>query len=683
MTAMNSASSGHRVDRDYLPHVDGLRAVSVISVLLFHLNIPAFKGGYVGVDVFLVISGFLITRLMIQELEVTGRLSLKNFYYRRVRRILPALLATLAVSTILMCLILSPSHLEQYGGSLLAASFGVSNFFFWLEADYFATASQFKPLLHTWSLGVEEQFYFFWPLFLIAVYKIGLRKALPILFVAVILLSWWTNVPFSDGLVWRLSQVAPETAKLFEDGKSSLFFLLPFRVYEFALGGLMVHTLPFLLRNRSFNDILFLSGLFLIGWSVVTFDATMLFPMHAAWIPCGGAAMVIVSGQHSRFSRVLTHCSMVGVGLISYSLYLVHWPIMVAWFYLFGAPSLLSMCFLMGLSVILAWLSWRFVEVPCRNPILWSSGRIIHMVLAGVFILLIGAGWSMHRHGGWGFRVGHTIANIDLNQASAAFHRTEYGGAGYPYFGWADLGDVGPLDVILIGDSHARHYAEGLQKEWAKPRELRLFVASGTSCLYLPGFTRTTPGINWDVYAPLVLSRCLEQIRLAERPPVVILSHSWLYQMKEGALLDQGIPSRPLTLEDILQGILAFKQEIGPAPLVVIGQNPTTDGVDLYDIFTRPSWIQRWVTDPMRYLTTQPITETQAFNAALSDLAYASDAFTYLDPFDALCGNDGCQNLDDQKRLLYSDHSHFSKSGSRFVVRTFVPVLDEVLNQRP
>jgi peptidoglycan/LPS O-acetylase OafA/YrhL len=134
-------------EREYLPHVDGLRAVAVLSVLLFHLQVPGFRGGYVGVDIFLVISGFLITRLIIQELRETGRLSFRNFYLRRIRRIMPALLVTLTVTVVLMTLILSPMHLEQFGGSLLTACLGFSNMFFWLEADYFDTASLFKPLL--------------------------------------------------------------------------------------------------------------------------------------------------------------------------------------------------------------------------------------------------------------------------------------------------------------------------------------------------------------------------------------------------------------------------------------------------------------------------------------------------------------------------------------------------------
>lgn len=166
-------------ERAYLPHVDGLRALAVLSVLMFHLHVPGFKGGYVGVDIFLVISGFLITRLLVQELRLTGKISLPQFYWRRIRRIMPAMVVTLAITALAMTLFMSPMHLEQFGGSLLAACAGISNFFFWLEADYFDSASSFKPLLHTWSLGVEEQFYLFWPLFLALAYRLGVRRWLP------------------------------------------------------------------------------------------------------------------------------------------------------------------------------------------------------------------------------------------------------------------------------------------------------------------------------------------------------------------------------------------------------------------------------------------------------------------------------------------------------------------------
>ena len=153
--------------RNHLRHIDGLRAIAVLSVIFFHFGIFGFSGGYIGVDIFFVISGFLITRIIVAEIELTGRFSFLNFYQRRVRRLFPALVFVLFLTTVAAIFLLAPENLVQYGGSLAASAFSVSNILFWFESGYFDTASHLKPLLHTWSLSVEEQFYLVWPLLLL------------------------------------------------------------------------------------------------------------------------------------------------------------------------------------------------------------------------------------------------------------------------------------------------------------------------------------------------------------------------------------------------------------------------------------------------------------------------------------------------------------------------------------
>lgn len=592
---------------------------------------------------------------------------------------MPALLVTLIGTAILSALILSPMHLEQFGGSLFAASLGVANMFFWLEADYFDTASQLKPLLHTWSLGVEEQFYLFWPLFLALAYKGGLKRPLPVIIIIVGLVSLLMNMPFSDGQVYRLTSTAPRIAEYFTDGKSSLFFLLPFRVYEFAIGGFMVWAVRYMDIPRTVLDTMFLAGVALVAWSITTFNESMLFPMSAALAPCGGAALLIASGAGSRFSVLLTHRAVVFVGLISYSLYLVHWPVTVAWLYLFGEPGIAAVAGLTLISVFLAWVSWRYVEKPFRNPTFWSAHKAVYVAGPLLFISTLAVGWHMDRSGGWKFRVPHTIANIDLTGNSAAYHRIHYGGEGYPWNSGVHT-DV-PADIVLIGDSHGRQYAEGLYEELAKPRGLSLYVSAGTSCYYLPGFTRRTVGTDWNMMAPRALKNALDIIRTADKPPVVVVAHSWFYQSSVGALLadDGSVLDRPLTDEDVIAGLLALKREIGDAPLVVIGNVPTTNGIDLYDAFTRPWPVQRYVNDPSKYASSTPDDRYRAFNEVLRRASQDTGAFTFLDPFDVLCDDGACRNLDDNNRLLYSDTAHLSKVGSRLVVSNFLPTLNIAL----
>src|SRR5690554_5515757 len=191
--------------KQYYAHVDGLRALAVLSVILFHLDFALIGGGYVGVDIFLVISGFLITLLLRKEVRATGTLRLGEFYIRRIKRILPALLVVLAASFLFSALIFSPNYLQTIAGSIFSALFGLSNLYFWFEADYFDTSTKLKPFLHTWSLGVEEQFYLFWSLSLFIIYRLKVSKIIFPFIVLAILFSLFLNYKLADGHSWFIS----------------------------------------------------------------------------------------------------------------------------------------------------------------------------------------------------------------------------------------------------------------------------------------------------------------------------------------------------------------------------------------------------------------------------------------------------------------------------------------------
>lgn len=209
--------------KTYLEHIDGIRAVAVVSVLLFHFSVSGFAAGFIGVDIFFVISGFVISRLLLREMETTKTINFINFYRRRARRLLPALAFTFLITTVGVYLFFSPENLVAFGGSLTAAALSVSNLLFWYESGYFDLASHIKPLLHTWSLSVEEQFYVFWPLVLWALVRGRLLLiGIVILFASSFLLNY----------LWVVDN-EPDSA-------STIFFLTPFRVFEFALGAICV-----------------------------------------------------------------------------------------------------------------------------------------------------------------------------------------------------------------------------------------------------------------------------------------------------------------------------------------------------------------------------------------------------------------------------------------------------------
>jgi peptidoglycan/LPS O-acetylase OafA/YrhL len=342
----------------YHPHIDGLRAVAVLSVILFHLGFEQFSGGFVGVDVFFVISGFLITRIIVNEVSQTGSFAFANFYIRRARRLLPAMLATLVVTTAVVVPLYSSSQLESYAYELIAGLVSLANLLFWNVSGYFDTAAESKTLLHMWSLSVEEQFYLIWPLVvLIAVIRFtGLWRA--VFFTLIFTVSLVAAVALTHiDLVW------------FQNQSEALFFLTPFRVYEFMIGAAGVWLVERVEIQRAHQELLSLLGLVAVLISVLGFDSRTPFPYVYALLPCIGTLLLILSGR-SRLSRyLLANPAAVFIGLISYTLYLVHWPVIVVLrhLHLDGVINK-SVWLAIALTTIISLIIYYAVERPLRRP---------------------------------------------------------------------------------------------------------------------------------------------------------------------------------------------------------------------------------------------------------------------------------------------------------------------------
>ena len=333
----------------YRPDVDGLRALAIVPVVFYHYGFAMFSGGFVGVDVFFVISGFLITSLIHREM-IEGRFSIRHFYERRIRRIFPALFVMLAAATVAAAIILFPLDFEHYADSLFATAFFASNFEFWREAGYFDVSATLKPLLHLWSIAVEEQFYLLFPALLLA---IGTSSRATLL--AVTGAFFAASFAFS---VWAVSH-APSAA----------FYLLPSRLWELMLGAMLALAPLPVPSLRVLREILAIAGFACIVAAVALFKSSQAFPGTAALLPCVGAALIIYSGQQATFVRSLLSAKpVVFVGLISFSLYLWHWPILVfAQIALDHALVPWESWAFIALSLALAVLSWRFVELPVRR----------------------------------------------------------------------------------------------------------------------------------------------------------------------------------------------------------------------------------------------------------------------------------------------------------------------------
>lgn len=367
----------------YRSEIDGLRAIAVVPVIFFHAGFEYFSGGFVGVDVFFVISGYLITTIILSEKE-QGVFSLANFYERRARRILPALFFVMLVCLPFAWLWLLPSDMKNFSQSLVAVSSFSSNILFWREAGYWGAVNELKPLLHTWSLAVEEQYYILFPLFLMFMWRFRKRWILSS-FMAVAAISLFTaqwgayNKPVAN------------------------FFLLPTRGWELAIGACIAfyflyrkQTIRALLSHRIVDEILSLIGLLMIGYAVLVFDKTTPFPSFYALIPTVGAGLIILfSSVETLVGRLLSTKLFVGIGLISYSAYLWHQPLLAFTRRAsLTEPSQLILAAMAVLSLPLAYLSWRFIEKPFRKKGEFSRKTIFtcSAVVSVAFIVIGMAG---------------------------------------------------------------------------------------------------------------------------------------------------------------------------------------------------------------------------------------------------------------------------------------------------
>ena len=433
----------------YHPEIDGLRAIAVLAVIMFHYEAAWMPGGFVGVDVFFVISGYLITRL-IRNGVATGEFTFFNFYVRRARRLFPALFFTLACTFLAAVWLFSPDHLERLGGSTLYSLLSLSNFFFWFESGYFDASATVKPLLHFWSLGVEEQFYLLWPVTLVFLLT-WLRN--PIALLAFIVLTGLASLALSQHFI----NVDPAGA----------FYLLPFRVFEFAVGAMLVWIPRERFPGGAMADVLLAIGLALILYAAITYSRQTPFPGLNALVPCLGTALAMVSGASPRVGILLRNRLMIFIGLISYSLYLCHWPIYTLYRYQvtdweWSASALLG---LTATSVIVATLMYRFVEVPFRfiTPERKTAAQSARFALACALLSLAVVIPTAHSWatGGWAWRFGGASSDIsavfDLDRfrhESILFHEVNLGGATFQF--------PGKIKVLVVGDSHARDVGNGL-----------------------------------------------------------------------------------------------------------------------------------------------------------------------------------------------------------------------------
>ena len=634
---------GAAVSMKFRPDIQGLRAVAVLGVFLFHLGVPGFGGGFVGVDVFFVISGFLITRIIAEEAS-EGRFSFGRFYDRRLKRILPVFqlvgLVTMAAGLVLML----PTALLELIESVIASSLYASNLYFWRETTgYFGATSDELPLLHNWSLSVEEQFYLVWPLVLVLL----MRR-----------LSW-RQLPFAIVGLAAASFALAEWGAGFK--ASAAYFLAPTRAGEFLLGALLVFVPEGERHSRRWlNEAAGLGGLLLVIVANVALDRYSRFPGWNALWPCMGAAMVMDSGRRpeSLVRRLLALRPLVYVGTLSYSIYLWHWP-PIAFLHYFGIEASATQKLALFLAVIvLAHLSWRFVEERTRR-VDWSLGRSILVLGALPLMLQVGA-YAQEKARPPAFRgLGEVI--------SSPARCREVAGNDHPDD--CRLGDpTRPASFVLWGDSYADTLSEALDA--AGKRE----GVSGYR--YILHMCPSIAGATWDdprrLPDPGFAQRCRRftdramQAVLADRTiHTVVLNSSYNWYQTARNLAGMPIlagthPGRSAVME--FESMLETLAAAGKRVVVVM---PHPDDKDRFNAALRRAYVEGTTAD-----LTLPLPEVDGITAMVERLATRLDIVRVY-PHQLMCDARRCRVFDEQGDLYQSDGAHITSKMARRVVAQF------------
>ena len=643
----------------YRAEIDGLRALAVVPVILFHAGFELFSGGFVGVDVFFVISGYLITTILIEDIE-NQRFSIVNFYERRARRILPALFFVMLVCIPFAWLWIIPSQMKDFSQSLVAVSLFASNILFWRESGYFDAAAEEKPLLHTWSLAVEEQYYVLFPIFLMLAWRFGRNRVFWMIVVMAaisLLLSEWG---------WRNKATAN-------------FYLAPTRAWELFAGSIAA----FIVQKRGVqkNDPLATLGLAAIVFSIFFYDETTPFPSVYALAPVIGVVLLVLYADKATFAgKLLSMRGFVGIGLISYSAYLWHQP-------LFAFARIVSAnepvwVILLGLSfssLLLAFLSWRYIETPFREKERIGRNGIFIVSLAGL-IFFSAIGYLGDKSDGFGERKSMIMfADLKYDNTKLGYDKCN-----------DELDNIEPrlnycfkesseINNVLFGDSHADDKFHGIVQNL--PYEGWMLIGN-SSCPPLMN-------INVESLDGTVCTERLDKIFkfFNERSDVerVVLSFAHMYPLDTLVAADhikrrfdvadklledrEGLVNSPTEVFEIgLRRTITYLREKEVSVVILI---------DIPELVVMPEdCLAKKV--PCEFSRTDVLERQKVHRDLLGAISNEYEGVAVFDSLDVFCekGIEMCSMLKDG-RTLYRDSHHLSHFGSIEYGKHFADFLTE------
>lgn len=626
---------------DYREDINGLRAIAVLGVLIFHFGFDTLSGGFAGVDVFFVISGYLITSILINEISKSSFSYLK-FYEKRIRRLFPALFATAFSSFIAGYFIFMPDELKELGQSLIATVAYLSNIFFWLKSDYFSGPSELKPLLHTWSLAVEEQYYLIFPTVAVLCLKRGMRLFTSIIITLII-------ISFTASML------------LIESYPSMVFYISPFRFWELLAGSLLavvVNKKIFL--PKPLNNTAPYIGLSLIILSFFVLNERVMFPGWAALMPVAGSILIIwARPSKSLFNSILSSQFMQFTGKISYSLYLWHWPIVVFYgYWIIREFELIEKILLLTVTYIVAWLSWRFIEHPFRyQKSVGYTPKLTYFSAISTSIILVFVGFYLHIKEGIPSRVDMPVPMVEvpaksrelLNKSNTCFLNVDES-----YLKWrleeckVQVNDSNHY-TLLWGDSHSNHLWAGLKANAKNLKEnIILYASAGCPPIFdVTAIGRPNCKGNNDHVRKMLKDIVIDK---------VILAASWNYAERVGGVDLQQLTS---TLKELQQNNI---------DTIVVAQGP------IYSL-SNPQFLARRLgmrDDPNEDYWMKP-TGGKRISEKVKNFSNGTPVF---EPMSFFCHEQRCKIYADG-HLMVEDNSHLSKYGSIELTKELIEFLNK------
>ena len=637
----------------YRADIDGLRAIAVLSVVLFHAYPSFLQGGFVGVDIFFVISGFLITGIILKQTLINS-FSLSHFYANRIRRIFPALLLVLIFSLAIGWVSLTADEYKQLGFHAAGGALFIDNFIFWRESGYFDNPAETKPLLHLWSLAIEEQFYLFWPLILLCLLRT--TKAVVHIFIVFIM----TSLAYS---AWKIG-VNP----------TADFFSPLTRAWELLLGGLLAYAFHLnITLEKSQQNIASAAGLLLITSAILLINKTNAFPGLWALLPTLGAVLLIWGKDSYINQKILAHPLLVAIGLISYPLYLWHWPLLIfARIFEGETPTVLIRGLLLLASVILAWATYQFIEKPIRFS---KRSKWIIATLSILMLIAFAAGVAVKNNRGFKFRNQHKFNADPATMVIGADRDTNKQGCGLEHLTkekieWCTHDNKQAIqNFVVLGDSKGEALFFGLSRE-----------SNSNESWMMIGPVNLLQGAS-EGLAKLAMERVTTDSSIK----TVVLHNA----LRGFTPLNQttGFIDNPITSEKITTWVNAYSKAIAALEesgkrVVFVIDNPTLPDPSscISGDMTPFAWLNKFIYRNVNpYCTVQysdHIKGTAPYQEFLKHLQAANPSLVVFDPLPELCDipNNICTYAEGGN-FLYSYGDHISDYAGSKIARELLPLI--------